>query len=228
MRMIILVEEEEAEKEVGVEEDMKIFNSLQLSLYSMKGNHIHQIPKNRREPVEETKAYLVEVGDGHNVKCQGKCPQLKFYMQQLEVDRENEINSQKGDSVITIVGDRALNRTKLSYGAFMQVLLENMGGLRLHYDTGQCYRQEGEGIPAKLEGTMQQYQDVFQNSQGLPPSRRQDHAIHLKNGAKFWFNSNYNSSTRMSHFRPLYDRKPPILLKASTIQNKFTDFTLED
>ncbi|KAF1860282.1 hypothetical protein Lal_00037620 [Lupinus albus] len=180
--------------------------------------------------VEETKTYLVKVGNGHKVKCQEKCAQLRFYMQQLEVIPDfylfglggmdlvlklkwlaslgevkadfgkTKLTLKKGNSVITIVGDPALNMIKLSYGAFMQVLLEKRGGLRLHYDTGQ----------------------------GLPPSIRQDHAIHLKNGAKFWFNSNYNNSTRISPFQALYEREPPILLKATTMQDKFLDFPLED
>ncbi|KAF1859117.1 hypothetical protein Lal_00000945 [Lupinus albus] len=208
--------------------------------------------------VEETHAYVVEVGDGHNVRCKGKWAQLKLSMQQLEVIQDfyvfglkgmdlvlglkllaslgevkadfgrMKLTLKKGNSVITIARDPALNRTKLSYGAFMQVLLENRGGLLLHYDTRQCYRQEREGIPAELEGTLPQYQNVFQNPQGLLPSKRQDHAIHLKNGAKFWYNSNCNSSTGMSPFRALYDRESPILLKAATIQDKFSDFPLED
>ncbi|KAF1883871.1 hypothetical protein Lal_00038364 [Lupinus albus] len=284
LRTIILAEEEKAEKEGEAEEDMEIFNSLQLSLYSMKGltstkswkigetledkpavimidcgashNFISKdLVDSLQLRVEETKAYIVKMGNGHKVKCQGKCAQLRFYMQQLEVIpdfflfglrrvdlvlelkwlaslREVKIDFgrmkltlKRGDSVITITGDPTLNRTKLSYGAFMQVLLEERRGLRLHYDTGQSYRQEGEGILAELKGTLQQYQDVFQNPQGLPPWR-QDHAIHLKNGA--WFNSNYNSSTGMSPFRALYDRESPTLSKAAAIQDKFLNFPLED
>ncbi|KAF1871765.1 hypothetical protein Lal_00020560 [Lupinus albus] len=214
-RMIILTEEEEAEKEGEAEEDMKIFNSLQLSLYSIKGltstkswkiggtledkpvvimidcgashNFISKdLVDSLQLRVEETKAYVIEVGDERKVKCQGKGAQLRYYMQQLEVIQDfylfglrgvdlllglkwlaslgeveadfgrTEFTLKRGDSVITIAGDHALNRTKLSYRAFMQVLLEERGGFRLHYDTGQCYIQEGEGIPAELEGTLQQ------------------------------------------------------------------------
>ncbi|KAF1872447.1 hypothetical protein Lal_00016745 [Lupinus albus] len=113
LRTIILAEEEEAEKEGEAEEDMKIFNSLQLSLYSMKrltstkswkiGKTLEDKPvmimidcgashnfiskdlvDSLQLRVEETKAYLVKVGNGHKVNCQGKCAQLRFYMQQLE------------------------------------------------------------------------------------------------------------------------------------------------
>ncbi|KAF1886017.1 hypothetical protein Lal_00021297 [Lupinus albus] len=110
--MIILAEEEEAEKEGEAEEDIKIFNSLQLSLYSMKGLISTKSWKIGRtlddKPVvimidcgtshnfisedlvdslqlQETKAYLVKVGGEHKGKCQGKCAQLRLYMQQLEV-----------------------------------------------------------------------------------------------------------------------------------------------
>ncbi|KAF1869740.1 hypothetical protein Lal_00017316 [Lupinus albus] len=255
LRMILLVEEEDDENEVDVGEGLESFDSLQLSMYSMMGltltkswkvggtlwdnlavilidcrasrNFIlRELVNILQLKVEETHAYVVEVEDGQNVRCKGKCAQLKLSMQQLEemdlvlglkwLARLGEVKADFGrteltikrvDSIITIAGDLALNRTKLSYGTFMQALLEERG---------------------ELEGTLQQYQDVVQNTQGLPPSRRQDHAIHLKNEVKFWFNSNYNNSTRMSPFRTSYDREPPILLKATTIQDKFLDFPLED
>ncbi|KAF1868716.1 hypothetical protein Lal_00036154 [Lupinus albus] len=251
--MILLAEEDDDENEVDVGEGLKSFDSLQLSMYSMTrltstkswkvggtlGDNLRMIlidcgasrnsisrnlVDNLQLKMEETHAYVVEVGDGHNVRCKGKCAQLKLSIQQLEVIQNFYVFGLKGmdlvlglkwlaslgevkadfgrmeltlkneNSIITIAGDPALNRIKLSYGAFMQVLLEESGGLLLHYDTKQGSRQEGEGIPTELKGTLQQYQDVFQNLQGLPPPRRQDHAIHLKNEAKFWFNSNYNSS----------------------------------
>ncbi|KAF1897044.1 hypothetical protein Lal_00034746 [Lupinus albus] len=228
LRMILFVEEEDDENEVDVGEGLKSFDSLQLSMYSMTGLTftkswkvgetlwdnlgvilidcgasrnfiIRELVNILQLKVEETHAYVVEVRDGHNVRCKGKWAQLKLSMQQLEVIQDfyvfglkgmdlvlglkwlgslgevkadfgrMKLTLKKGNSVITIARDPALNRIKLSYGAFMQVLLEKRGGSLLHYDTRQCYRQEGEGIPAELEGTLQQYQNVFQNPQGLLP-----------------------------------------------------------
>nr|KYP55801.1 Retrotransposable element Tf2 [Cajanus cajan] len=38
--------------------------------------------------------------------------------------------------------------------------------------------------------------------------------------AEFWFNTNYNASTKMSPFKALYGGDPPILLKGTTIPSK--------
>ncbi|KAF1891370.1 hypothetical protein Lal_00017002 [Lupinus albus] len=200
LRMILFAEEEDDENEVDVGEGLKVggtlWDNLGVILIDCGASHnfiTRELVNILQLKVEETHAYVVEVGDGHNVRCKGKWAQLKLSMQQLEVIQDFYVFGLKGmalvlglkwlaslgevkadfgrmkltlkkeNSVITIARDPALNRTKLSYGAFMQVLLEKRGGLLLHYDTRQCYRQEGEGIPAELEGTLQQYQNVFQN-----------------------------------------------------------------
>ncbi|KAF1888189.1 hypothetical protein Lal_00008102 [Lupinus albus] len=49
---------------------------------------------------EETKTYVIEVGDGHHIHCQGKCGQLKLLMQQLEVIQDFYLFALKGVDVI--------------------------------------------------------------------------------------------------------------------------------
>ena len=44
--------------------------------------------------------------------------------------------------------------------------------------------QEANLIPTWKEGILEEYNEVFQDPSGLPPSRRQDHSIELKNGAE--------------------------------------------
>lgn len=42
---------------------------------------------------------------------------------------------------------------------------------------------EAKTIPAEISEVLMQFEDAFQDPQGLPPSRLQDHAIVLKEGA---------------------------------------------
>ncbi|KAF1879588.1 hypothetical protein Lal_00033245 [Lupinus albus] len=46
--------------------------------------------------VLDTPPYWVEVGDGHEVRCKGKCAQLKFQMQQLEEAQDFYLFTLKG------------------------------------------------------------------------------------------------------------------------------------
>ena len=43
---------------------------------------------------------------------------------------------------------------------------------------------EASLIPAWMEGILEEYHEIFQDPSGLPPSRRQDHSIELKNGVE--------------------------------------------
>ncbi|KAF1894416.1 hypothetical protein Lal_00027113 [Lupinus albus] len=84
LRMILLVEEEDDETEVDVGEGLKSFDSIQLSMYSMTGLTSTKSWK-VGEPWGIILGLQLKVGDGHNVRCKGKCAQLKLSMQQLEV-----------------------------------------------------------------------------------------------------------------------------------------------
>ncbi|KAE9594889.1 putative nucleotidyltransferase, Ribonuclease H [Lupinus albus] len=160
--------------------------------------------------VEKTKTYVVEVGDGHHIKCQGKCSNLKLLVQQLEVSQDFYLFALKGVDVVlglewlsslgevkadfgrmrltlkkegtimTIEGNPALTRAELPLGAFMQVLMEEGEGMLLHCNDAV---QAETDIPRELDRILLQYQEVFQEMTELPPKRSQDHAIHLKEGA---------------------------------------------
>ena len=110
--MIILeAEEEEVEEQ---KDSLQTFKSLQLSLCSMsrfttsKSSKVEGLLQDHfivilldcgashnfiaTELVDKLNLrvqdtpYLVEVGDGHKVRCKGKCPKLKFQLQQLEIE----------------------------------------------------------------------------------------------------------------------------------------------
>ncbi|KAE9586507.1 putative nucleotidyltransferase, Ribonuclease H [Lupinus albus] len=240
LKMLLLAEEDEDEEPLVEEQaEVQNFNSLQLSLYSMTGltssrswkiggmvgskqvvvmidcgashNFISQeLVKELQLQVEATKAYVVEIGDGHHIKCKGRCTQLTLCLPQFEVCQDFYLFALKGvDMVlglewlaslgkvkadfgkmmltvrrgganITIMGDPALTKVELSLGAFMQVLLEKGEGLILQPEQ---LRGQKTMVPKELEEILQQYQIVFKDIEGLPPVRTHDHAIYIKEGA---------------------------------------------
>lgn len=38
--------------------------------------------------------------------------------------------------------------------------------------------------------------------------------------AEYWFNTNYSASTKMTPFKALYGRDPPLILKGTTISSR--------
>ena len=49
---------------------------------------------------------------------------------------------------------------------------------------GATVDQQSAPTPPILEPLLQQFTDIFQEPQGLPPQRAQDHQIHLKKGSQ--------------------------------------------
>lgn len=164
--------------------------------------------------VEETPTYSVEVGDGHKVRCRGKCSQLKLMVQAVEVVHnfylfglssvdvvlgldwlaslgavkadfgKMELTLRKGTELVTLTGDPSLTNTELSFGAFMQVLLKEGEGLLVHCDTRNLEQKTEREIPPEVTEVLLQFGTVFQDPQGLPPKRRHDHSINLKEGSE--------------------------------------------
>ncbi|XP_012569910.3 uncharacterized protein, partial [Cicer arietinum] len=124
-KMLIVEEEDSSEEEDKEDLVSKQFNALHLSLCSMAGltsskswkisgelygksmiilidcgashNFISQeIVSQLQLRVEPTLTYSVEVGDGHKVRCQGKCKKLKLAIQELEVEQDFYLFSLKG------------------------------------------------------------------------------------------------------------------------------------
>nr|XP_012568866.2 uncharacterized protein LOC105851738 [Cicer arietinum] len=144
-KMIIMEEEEEEGVEEG-EEHLQSIRSLHLSLCSMSGftttrswkvegllegvavvilidcgashNFIAtELVERLHLTVMETSPYMVEVGDGHKVRCKGKCAQLKFQMQNLEAVQDFYLFTLKGvDMVLGLDWLAGLGEIKADFG----------------------------------------------------------------------------------------------------------------
>lgn len=241
-RMIILEEDEEEDKDTEFHEG-ETFNSLQLSFCSMDGltstnswkiqgvvqnNSVlvlidcgsshsfisQEVVQKLRLMVEDTPSYIMELGDGHRVKCKGKCSKLSLLLQGMEIKQDFylftlqgvdlvlgldwlsslgevktnfgklELTLSRDGKLITLVCDPSLTKTELSYGAFVQILKEEGKGLLIQYDSAEQKSVEVSVVPEVISEALQQYSEVFEDPQGLPPQRRLDHAIHLKEGVE--------------------------------------------
>ncbi|XP_019447282.1 PREDICTED: uncharacterized protein LOC109350506 [Lupinus angustifolius] len=203
-RMIILEEDEEEEEENNDEPLVGNFHSLQLSLCSMAGltstksskikgllkdriviilidcgashNFIaSNLVNNMKLEVLDSPSYIVEVGDGHKVRCMGE---VKADFGKLE------LTIKQGPNVHRLIGDPALSKSELTFGAFMQVFKKEGEGLILQCIGQTSSSQQPLQVPEAVDNLLSEFSEVFADLQDLPPQRKQDHAIHLKEGAE--------------------------------------------
>ena len=80
-----------------------------------------------------------------------------------------------------LVGDPSLKRSRISLKAMLKELRMEGGGIFVeHNGIDNCLKEVP--IPTELKGLFDEYSDVFQPLTTLPPTRKQDHAINLKEG----------------------------------------------
>ncbi|WVY96197.1 hypothetical protein V8G54_028348 [Vigna mungo] len=158
---------------------------------------------------EPTLPYVVEVGDGHKVHCQGKCHGFILEAQGLKIQQEffvftlggadvilglewlaslGEVRADFGNLRLTIgkgneehilVGDLTLSKSESSLKKLVRDFKNNDSCYVIKWDQ----EKEENGIPVQLLPILESHNDLFQDPVGLPPSRPYDHAIHLHEGA---------------------------------------------
>lgn len=130
--------------------------------------------------MEDTPSYIVELGDGHRLKCKGKCFKLSLLLQGMEIKQDFyfftlqgvdlvlgldwlsslgevktnfgklELTLSRDGKLITLVGDPSLTKIELSYGAFMQILKEEGKGLLIQYDYAEQKSIEVSVVPEAI------------------------------------------------------------------------------
>ncbi|XP_057436668.1 uncharacterized protein LOC130729063 [Lotus japonicus] len=164
-------------------------------------------------PITPTATYTVEVGDGFKISCQGRCDgqliniqgvlvQQKYYLFGLKgidfvlgldwLAGLGEVKADFGKLQLTIkqgadwkmiTGDPALTRSQVSMRTFMNLLRKEGEGWLLHITSEGIAATTNPSIPTELVEVLGEFDAVFQDIQGLPPTRKHDHAIHLKTRA---------------------------------------------
>nr|KYP63839.1 Transposon Ty3-I Gag-Pol polyprotein [Cajanus cajan] len=131
--------------------------------------------------VERTEQYWVKVGDGHSVKAQGMCADLELVVQRvhLTVDMILGMEWLRGLGEIKANFDKLTLKVKVG-GEVYQI----KGDSSLSVLEAPLKEERMRTIPDCIRQILEEFEFVFQEPQGLPPSRRQDHAINLKEGAE--------------------------------------------
>lgn len=162
-------------------------------------------------PIQPTLPYMVEVEDGHKVRCQGKCQGLTLEVQGVQIQQDFFVFSLCGADVVlglewlaTLGEVRAdFGNLKLSIGKgpvehVLQgdpILSKSKSNLKtLWYDFKQqadCYvlkwieikEPRVDPVPPDILDVLCAHQDIFKDLEGLPPPRSFDHSIHLQPNA---------------------------------------------
>ena len=97
--------------------------------------------------------------------------------------RELTLKIRVANGYHTLKGDSALTRAVASLKSILKTLSDQDQGFLV-----KCCHLQGEGressiYPAWTESILEEYESVFQEPEGLPPPKRQDHAIRLKEGS---------------------------------------------
>lgn len=80
-----------------------------------------------------------------------------------------------------MIGDPSLKRSKISLKAMLKVLRKEGGGILVEFNgIEHCVLKAS--IPADLQDLFAIYTDLFSQQLPLPPHRKHDHAITLKEG----------------------------------------------
>nr|KYP47302.1 hypothetical protein KK1_031095 [Cajanus cajan] len=144
-----------------------------------------KLVENLRLPVEPTIPYYVKDGGGQRIKTSGVCKGLQMKMQNMLFKADFYVFALDGEDIV--LGMEWLEDMGEMRTNFKDLTLRiKKDGIKytLKGDHTLCKEKVGDNeIPTTIKEVLEEFEAVFQAEQGLPPKRRQDHAIVLKEGA---------------------------------------------
>ena len=163
-------------------------------------------------PVKTTTAFWVKVGSGHKFKSQGTCDTVEVQLPGLVVRQNLFLFPIDGAEVVlgldwletlgevwanfkeatlkvnwqgkrvVLKGDPELCLGVSSLKSIRKTIQEEGHALMIQFCKLGTNEQNPIGAPAEVQQVLQEFQDIFQAPSGLPPSRKHDHGITLKEG----------------------------------------------
>ncbi|KZV19296.1 peroxidase 64 [Dorcoceras hygrometricum] len=162
-------------------------------------------------PIDETVKFGVCLGDGGRVACTGICKRLVVDLRQCNILIDTYVfelggvdlilgidwlrtlgevvvnweamrmSFKLGTETVTLTGDPSLNRTVTSMKSLLKTAEVDFSGLLWNVTVEETMGQR-EHPSRELAELLRRYEDLFDTPRGLPPPRKQDHAITLKEG----------------------------------------------
>ena len=97
--------------------------------------------------------------------------------------RELTIKIMVEGKMLILRGEPTLSRSVASLRSMVKALHDDGQGFLIEYKAMTGISGDIEPIPATVQEILAEFDDVFREPQGLPPERKQDHAIILKEGS---------------------------------------------
>ncbi|KZV46800.1 peroxidase 64 [Dorcoceras hygrometricum] len=171
-----------------------------------------ELVKHLKLHVDDTVKFGVCLGDGGKVSCQGICRGLIVDLRECEIQIDGYVfelggvdlilgvdwlrrlgdvvvnweamrmSFALGKNVVTLTGDPSLCRSVISTKSLLKMTDVEFCGLLWSAEATDI--SEGvRGLSQELDELLQLHRKLFDEPKGLPPPRRQDHAIILKEGS---------------------------------------------
>lgn len=163
---------------------------------------------------KRTGDYNISLGAGEGVKGQGVCKGVCVWMQGIEISEDflplklsnsdvilgiqwlqtlgtmqvnwctQTMKFELGSEQVKLKGDETLGRTLVSLKSMLKTLKQKGQGVLVELGQAELKKDGKQDCPATILKVTQDFVEVFQDPQGLPPIRGNEHKIELKNGVE--------------------------------------------
>lgn len=163
-------------------------------------------------PVTETTSFLVRMGSGDKEPGKGICKGVMLHLREIDIvddflalrlgsadvilglkwlrtlgktehDWKKQIMTFNiGNKSIVLTGEPTLGRSLISLRALGKKLAKEQQGILVELCNIEANLEQTSRVPDFLTDTLEKYQELFEEPQGLPPKRGIEHQIILQEG----------------------------------------------